>query len=600
MHGIKQSNIRWKNAAQLLSQGFGQYKPQIAVLVVLGFLSGLLEVVGINAIIPLFSIVAESSGQSVDFVSRSIRWLFDFLHLPFSLKYLMGFIIGMFILKSLSMILFNYIQTKIIADYEQQTRDALYRQTVGARWPFLLKQKTGFLETILLKEIGENTYLLKYISQVILLATSLVMYTFVALNLSPAITLSAFAVGGALFLFMRKYVYKTRKISEKLASLHREINHFISQHVLGMKTVKAMNMENPVLERGSDYFAALKNLRIQNFFLQNTTTELIRPIGMIFIVLAFAYVYKTPGFNIASFAVIIYMIEKIFAYLQNAQMKLHSVNEFVPYLKSVVAYQNITRAELEKDPGRKNFSFIKSLDVRSLRFSYDHEPILNNASFVLRKGQMTGLIGPSGAGKTTLVDILLRLLSPHAGEMLLDGENVQNISLASWRKNIGYVSQDIFLLNDTIGNNIRFYDQALSRAQIENASRLANIYEFIASQPQGMDAPVGERGLELSAGQRQRVILARVMARDPQLLILDEATSALDNESEVAIQKSIEGLRGKTTVLVIAHRLSTIMNVDNLIVLENGQIAEQGAPQILLKNEESYFYKVYNIRENAQ
>ena len=600
MNGIKHSKTRWKNAVLLLQQGFGQYKLQIATLVVLGFFSGLLEVIGINAIIPLFSIVAEDSGQSVDFVSRAIRGLFDFLHLPFSLKYLMGFIIGMFILKSLSMILFNYIQTKIIADYELRTRDALYRQTVGARWPFLLKQKSGYLETILLKEIGENTYLLKYISQVILLATSLVMYTFVALNLSPAITLSAFAVGGVLFLFMKKYVYKTRKISEKLASLHREINHFISQHVLGMKTVKAMNMENPVLERGSDYFTSLKNLRIQNFFLQNTTTELIRPIGMIFIVLAFAYVYKSPDFNIASFAVIIYMIEKIFAYLQNAQMKLHSVNEFVPYLKNVVAYQNATRAEMEKDPGQKNFSFTRSLDIRALQFSYDQEPVLNNVSFVLRKGEMTGLIGPSGAGKTTLVDILLRLLSASAGEMLLDGENVQNISLASWRKNIGYVSQDIFLLNDTIGNNIRFYDQTLSIAQIENAAKLANIYEFIASQPQGLDTPVGERGLELSAGQRQRVILARVLARDPQLLILDEATSALDNESEVAIQKSIEGLRGKTTVLVIAHRLSTIINVDNLLVLENGKITEQGAPQTLLKNEKSYFYKVYNIRENVQ
>ena len=293
------------------------------------------------------------------------------------------------------------------------------------------------------------------------------------------------------------------------------------------------------------------------------------------------------------------MIEKIFSYLQNAQMKLHSINEFGPYLKNVVEYQRMIRAEQEQDGGRKNFSFVKSFDVNALKFSYGQEPVLNEVSFTLRKGQMTGLIGPSGAGKTTLVDLVLRLLVGSAGEMLLDGENVRDISLASWRKNIGYVSQDIFLLNDTIENNIRFYDQTLTQKQLEDASRMANIYEFIKTQPKGFGTVVGERGMQLSAGQRQRIILARVLARDPQLLILDEATSALDNESEVAIQKSIESLRGKTTVLVIAHRLSTIMNVDNLLVLENGRIAEQGQPKKLLENQNSYFYKVYNIRKNA-
>ena len=592
-------NQRIINLGRLLNEGFGQYKFQIIVLAALGFLSGLLEVVGINAVIPMFSMVAGGAGETGDAISNAIARIFAFVGLPFNLKYILGFIIGMFILKSLAMIVFNYIQTKIIADYEQRTRDQLYRQTIAARWPFLVRQKIGHLETILLNEIGQNTYLLRYISQVILLATSLVMYTFVAVNLSPVITLSAFAVGGMLFLFMKRYVYKTRKVSEKLARLHREINHFIAQHVLGMKTVKAMNVEDPVQQRGTEYFEAMKALRIRNFLLQNTTTELIRPIGMIFIVLAFAYVYKSPGFNIASFAVIIYMIEKIFSYLQNAQMKLHSINEFGPYLKNVVEYQRMIRAEQEQDGGRKNFSFVKSFDVNALKFSYGQEPVLNEVSFTLRKGQMTGLIGPSGAGKTTLVDLVLRLLVGSAGEMLLDGENVRDISLASWRKNIGYVSQDIFLLNDTIENNIRFYDQTLTQKQLEDASRMANIYEFIKTQPKGFGTVVGERGMQLSAGQRQRIILARVLARDPQLLILDEATSALDNESEVAIQKSIESLRGKTTVLVIAHRLSTIMNVDNLLVLENGRIAEQGQPKKLLENQNSYFYKVYNIRKNA-
>src|SRR3989344_3775520 len=223
---------RITNLARLLNEGFGQYKPQIIILIVLGFISGLLEVVGINAIIPLFSVVSASPDQSFDAVSRAILWLFDFFGIPFSLAYLMTFIIGMFILKSLAAISFNYIQIKIIADYEERTRDALYRQTALARWPFLIKLKMGYLETILLNDIGQNTFLLRYVSQAILLVTGLVMYTFVAINLSAIITLSAFALGGILFLVMKRFVHHTRQVSQRYANLHKEINHFISQHVL--------------------------------------------------------------------------------------------------------------------------------------------------------------------------------------------------------------------------------------------------------------------------------------------------------------------------------------------------------------------------------
>ena len=595
---MKQNRI--KTFLKLFNQGFGQYKFQIAILVVLGFLTGLLEAVGINAIIPLFSFIAQGQETGTDIISRAIRWFFEFVHLPFNLPYLLGFIIGMFLLKGLAKIVFNAIQIKIIADFEKRTSAELYQKTMQARWPYLLRQKIGYLAAILQNDIGQNTYLLKYISQIILLATGLIMYTFVAINISPVITFSAFALGGLMFLLMKRFVYKTRLVSQAYANLNKEISHFINEHMLGIKTIKAMNSEKPIVAKGFDYFERMKNLRVRNFYLQNTTTELIAPVGMVFIALAFAYTYKTPGFNLASFAVIIYMIEKIFAYLQNAQMKMHNINEFIPYLKSVVEYKNSAIQGLEEDSGRRQFKFARELAVSNLEFAYGEEKILDKVNFVLRKGEMVGLIGPSGAGKTTLVDILLRLFEPQNGEILLDAVNIKEISLKEWRRHIGYVSQDIFLMNDTIENNIRFYDSFISKKQIEAAAKMANIYQFIKEQPKRFETSVGERGLLLSAGQRQRIILARVLARNPQILILDEATSSLDNESEVAIQKAIEDLKGKTTVLVIAHRLSTIINVDNLLVLEDGKISEQGPPQNLLADQNSYFFKVYNIRENAQ
>ena len=208
---------------------------------------------------------------------------------------------------------------------------------------------------------------------------------------------------------------------------------------------------------------------------------------------------------------------------------------------------------------------------------------------------MIGLIGPSGAGKTTTVDLLLRLFRPQSGELLIDGVNIDEMDKKSWRNNIGYVSQDIFLLNDTIENNIRFYDDSLSPKDIADATKSANIYDFIETLPDKLQTIVGERGIQLSGGQRQRIVLARILARKPSILILDEATSALDNESEHKIQEAIRDLRGKLTIIIVAHRLSTVIHSNRILVLKDGIIAEEGSPQELLNNTKSYFYKNYNI-----
>ncbi|MEK7074695.1 MAG: ATP-binding cassette domain-containing protein, partial [Patescibacteria group bacterium] len=224
-------------------------------------------------------------------------------------------------------------------------------------------------------------------------------------------------------------------------------------------------------------------------------------------------------------------------------------------------------------------------------------PILTDVSFRIAKNEMVGIIGPSGAGKTTIADLMLRLFVPDNGEIAIDGKDISRFSLHDFRRHIGYVSQDIFLMNDTIADNIKFYNDSIDETHLIEAARMANIYDFIMSLDKGFKTIIGDRGILLSGGQRQRVILARALVRKPAILILDEATSALDNESEALIQKSIEGLKGSVTVIVIAHRLSTIIRCDRLIGLEDGKIVEVGTPQELLENDNSYFSKVYNLAQ---
>ena len=189
----------------------------------------------------------------------------------------------------------------------------------------------------------------------------------------------------------------------------------------------------------------------------------------------------------------------------------------------------------------------------------------------------------------------MRLFPLGRGEITVDGKNIAGIDLNNWRRSIGYMPQDTFLLNDTIENNIRFYNKSLSQDEIVKAAQMANIYDFIQELPEGFNTIIGERGIKVSAGQRQRIALARTLVNNPEIIIFDEATSALDNQSELMIQKTIENLRGKITMLVIAHRLSTIMNSDKLIMIEKGKIIEEGSPDKLLADKDSHFYKINNI-----
>ena len=186
----------------------------------------------------------------------------------------------------------------------------------------------------------------------------------------------------------------------------------------------------------------------------------------------------------------------------------------------------------------------------------------------------------------------MRLFKPEAGSILLDGVPSTDITLEEWRKNIGYVSQDVFLLNATLEDNIRFYNHTLTAEDIEGAAKQANIYDFIMSLSEGFKTMTGDRGVMLSGGQRQRIALARALAGKPELLILDEATSALDHESEKLIHESIRALHGKVTVLIIAHRASTVAEADSILVLSHGRIVEHGTPRELLQDDTSYFYKM--------
>jgi subfamily B ATP-binding cassette protein MsbA len=242
--------------------------------------------------------------------------------------------------------------------------------------------------------------------------------------------------------------------------------------------------------------------------------------------------------------------------------------------------------------------FRRAIEFADVCFGYEdgHDNILRGVSFRVDAGQMIAIVGRSGAGKTTLVNMLPRFYDVTSGAILIDGVDIRQVTLASLRAQIGIVTQETVLFDDTIANNIAYGSAKASRESIEAAARAANAHDFVAALPEGYDTTIGERGQRLSGGQRQRLAIARAVLKNAPILVLDEATSALDSESELLVQEALTNLMMNRTSFVIAHRLSTIRRADAIVVLENGRIAEVGRHDDLLARPDGAYAALYQMQ----
>lgn len=576
-------------------RAFSQYKWKFSFIIMVGFLAGLSGAFGISTLIPIFSLLTGGETAGLGFITESIRTVFNFIHVPFTLPYVLILASVLFVAKALIQFIGKYFTEKIYTDYENSIRIKLFKRTLRASWPYLINQKLGYLERVLMGDASVMARMISNISSLILISTSFIIYTFFAFKISPPVTIATSVFGVILFLVFRPMLSKMKNLSQNVRDSEKQIAHFINENIVGAKTVKTSGIEEKVITKGDSYFQIYKKDRLRIALFSNFIGSIFEPISFAFIAVLILFYRHSPTFEIASFAVIIYLIQKIFTFIQTGQNTIQNIITNIPYIQSVTRYNKEVAANKEIQEGDP-FVFNTKIEFKNIKFAYNKDSkILDNVNFVINKGDMVGLIGPSGSGKTTIADLLMRLFPVGAGEITVDGKNVLEINLKDWRKKIGYMPQDTFLVNDTIENNIKFYAESVSRDQVIKAAKMANIYEFIQGLPEGFKTVIGERGVKVSAGQRQRIALARTLVNDPEILIFDEATSALDNQSELIIQKTIENLRGRITILVIAHRLSTIMSSDKLLMIEKGKVIEEGTPDKLLANKDSHFYKIYNI-----
>jgi ATP-binding cassette, subfamily B, bacterial MsbA len=477
------------------------------------------------------------------------------------------------------------LQEGLVRDLRSQLFDHLLRLELG----FFQRTRQGQLISIMTGEVDNvkgvvTAALARLFQNLILIITILVVLS----QISGRLTLLTLAAAPLLVLGMRAILLRLRRHSRARVSERAEITATVAERIGAVKLIRAFGEESRESRRFLDRLSRYRKrvIRTQRYSsLTSPMSEVFGGLLVILIVTAATQPALLGGTPLAPEAVIAFLV---------ASLKLMSPIKAIAQYPAVMAvamasaervYSVLDQPETDVDrPGEVDARFERDIVFEDVGFSYGTDsPVLQGISFRVPKGEVVAIVGPSGAGKTTLVDLLPRFHEPTAGRILIDGVPLSGIRRHSLRRLLGVVSQETVLLNDTVISNIAFGSPGATREQIEAAARAANASEFIAHLPQGFETVLGERGARLSGGQRQRIAIARALLRDPPILILDEATSALDTESERLVQQAIDRLMQDRTVLVIAHRLATVRHADQILVLEEGRIVERGTHEGLLR-----------------
>ena len=575
-------------------RGYGWY---FALMTFLGITTAAVDGASIASIIPVVStLVPSGAGAAGSGITHAMQSVFLFLHIPFQFRFMLMFISFLILARTVLMAVFVWTRGAVSSRFLTKQIEELYRLLLKTKWEFVLREKAGHLQNVVLWDTKRVQTLLDSIVQFTQSTTGFLMYLAVALAISPLITIMTLMAGAMLAFVLRPLMKRTRAFSGESARIEKNLSQHIGEHLQAFKAVKASGISDAAYAVAHEYLENFRTLMTRTILVQSAGSILIQPFGFLFAIAIFSFSYYSGTFSIAAFAATIYLIQKIFTYLDSTQGSYGSIAQYLPFADTVNAFKRQVIREAEVDAansGEKPFMLTDAITFRNVSLQYEKgSHALKDISFSIKKGSMCAFVGPSGSGKTSLADLILRLFTPQEGRITVDSIAASDISLGAWRKAVAYVSQDSFLLHASVRDNIRFYDEGVSNEDIERAAKQAHIYDDIKKLSEGFDTILGDRGATVSGGQRQRIALARALARKPDVLVLDEVTSALDSELEAQIKLVIDELRGKLTLVVIAHRVATVLDADQIVVIKDGRIEENDKPERMLADPTSYLSRI--------
>lgn len=475
-------------------------------------------------------------------------------------------------------------------------RKELFGKIQRLPYSYFDNHETGAIMSNLTNDIFEISELAHHGPENVIMCTLMIILSFIYLaTINLNLTLIIFASVPFLFFISMNLRKKIREASRKSKIAMSGINAGISSSISGIRVTKAFNNSELEMKKFDGYnkdFIEARKLHFKSFATFNSSTSFITDLfNVICLISGGIFLYKgliTFG-DYSTFIVSINLfITPVTTLVQFSEQLEEGIAGFEKFEKVMSEKEEIDL------PSAKDYKDLNGdIEFKNVCFKYDSNKVLDDISFKVKKGQTVALVGESGGGKTTICHLLPRFYNIDSGSIEIDNKNISDITMDCLRRNIGIVQQDVFLFSGTFKENIAYGNLNATMEEIIEASKKANIYDYIMSLPHGFDTQIGERGVRLSGGQKQRLSIARVFLKNPPILLLDEATSALDNTTEIMIQEALDTLKEGRTTIVVAHRLSTIKNADNILVIEHGKVKESGTHEKLMNIENGTYKELY-------
>jgi subfamily B ATP-binding cassette protein MsbA len=567
----------------------GVYKYSAILLFVLMLAAAFSEVLGLGIIMPLLEVIINPGDMSKGSV-RYLQPLLKHFSSHYHLMVLGGLMVGLTLIKNILLVLRTGFSTHFVYRFRRLWQCGIMEKCMFAEYPYLLSQKQGTVLNNLLVEPGRAA---KSLQQIILFSfraiLALCLYSLL-LFADWRITLGITVISFGLVLVLRKTTYTySIGLGKKKIDLSQQLAVIGAENIGAIRQIKIFSSEGNICRRFAQRMDAFVRILVRFYVIRGLprpVTESLVVIGIVSVLLYLQHVSKVSLSEIIPVVgLFIVTSERFFPIVSGLFAERMNILTFIPSLKLVhnLYISRVDREELDK--GAIVDELREDIVLEEIHFSYNKtNQLFQGLDIIFPKGKVTAIVGSSGAGKSTIVDLMVGLFRQQKGRILVNGLDLKDINLRSWRKLVGYVSQDTFLFNTTVKENILVGKPDASEEEIISAARNANADHFVKELPKGYDTVLGDRGLRISGGQRQRIAIARALIRDPEVLIFDEAMSAVDSGSESLIRESIRGLAGSKTIILISHRLSTVKDADTIYVLDNGRIVESGTFEELLKD----------------
>lgn len=548
----------------------------MALIVIAGSAEGF----GMALFVPLLEILSKTGTEELSWPFNRITDAFAYLGVPVTLYTMLATVVFL-ILSSLAL---AYVQRRMIIrlrhGFARSTRERYASSLFRAGWWYISEKSHGEAVNEFVPECNRGALSLQYELLALGNIIQILIYLLVSMAISWELTLVTIGFCGFVFMIVRPFQKRAKALGGETTEVNRNLSFYIVDFLKSAKLVKSTASEGVVLGHLGNHIGAFFGATYRSELNAVQIYFLVQALPVLLLGALIVMAHGVLGLGTSMTLVFLLILARIAPRLAQFQQYHQGYNVASPGLQ--VVEKMIAEAEAQAENMRHdglNFSRLtEGISIENVAYQYPTRdtPALRDISLKIPRGKMTALVGQSGGGKSTVIDVIAGLRTPDAGRVMVDGKELGEINLNSWRNAIGYVTQDVNVFNDTLRHNVAFTCPDASDAQILECLNSVCLDDLVAQLPNGLDTVLGEEGARLSGGQRQRLALARAIIGRPELLLLDEATSSLDNESERLVQQAIEQIAAEFTVVVVAHRLSTVRRADTIHVLVNGGIVESG------------------------